>query len=181
MSPLQARLATTDFYMAEDINKSAEGEGASDSGGRGAPRDKDFSPSGDRMRAKRRRKVSYLTVNKIDVVDYKDVNILRRFINDRGKMLPSRQSGNTAKQQRMIARAIRRAREMALLPFVVTEVGPDRGGPRERGNYRGDRGDRYERYDNRDRDRDRAPEATPASQATAEPTAEVQPEPAAVE
>jgi small subunit ribosomal protein S18 len=79
-----------------------------------------------RFKSKRRRKVSYLTINKIEFVDYKDVNILKRFINDRGKMLPSRQTGNTAKQQRMIARAIRRAREMALLPFVVTEMTADR-------------------------------------------------------
>ncbi|AIE85805.1 SSU ribosomal protein S18p [Fimbriimonas ginsengisoli Gsoil 348] len=85
--------------------------------------------------------MSYLTTNKIDYVDYKEVNILRRFLNDRGKILPSRQSGNTAKQQRMIAEQIRRAREMALLPFVVTEMGSDRreyGPRRERGPRRDD-------------------------------------------
>lgn len=83
---------------------------------------------GDLVRPKkgRRRKVSYLTINKIDFVDYKEVNILKRFTNDRGKILSTRQTGNTAKQQRMVARAIRRAREMALLPFVVTEAVPDR-------------------------------------------------------
>jgi small subunit ribosomal protein S18 len=70
--------------------------------------------------------VSYLTINKIDTVDYKEINILRRFLNDRGKILPSRQTGNTAKQQRMIASAIRKAREMALLPFVVTEMSAER-------------------------------------------------------
>src|SRR5947209_18420224 len=92
--------------------------------GSSTQRDKDaLGASGEpRPRAKRRRKVSYLTANKIDTVDYKDVAVLRRFINDRGKMLPARQTGNTAKQQRMIARAIRKAREMAPLPFVVTEV-----------------------------------------------------------
>lgn len=79
-----------------------------------------------RPRGRRRRKVSYLTLHKIDYVDYKEVSILKRFINDRGKILSTRQSGNTAKQQRMIAQAIRRAREMALLPFIVTEAGPDR-------------------------------------------------------
>ena len=88
--------------------------------------DKDAEPTG-RGRGKRRRKVSYLTANKIDYVDYKETNILRRFINDRGKIMPSRQSGNTAKQQRMIASAIRKAREMALLPFVVTEMTAERG------------------------------------------------------
>jgi small subunit ribosomal protein S18 len=85
--------------------------------------DKDMVPeTGGKARGRRRRKVSYLTLQKIEHVDYKETNILRRFINDRGKMVSSRQTGNTAKQQRMIARAIRRARELALLPFVVTEM-----------------------------------------------------------
>jgi small subunit ribosomal protein S18 len=88
--------------------------------------DKDAPEPGTRFKGKRRRKVSYLTVNKIDTVDYKEVNILRRFLNERGKILPSRQTGNTAKQQRMVAGAIRKAREMALLPFVVTEMSADR-------------------------------------------------------
>lgn len=103
--------------------------------------DKDAEP-GQRFKGKRRRKVSYLTTNKIDTVDYKEVNILRRFLNERGKIVPSRQSGNTAKQQRMIAEAIRRAREMALLPFVVTEMAPDRGGygPRRERHGGSDRG-----------------------------------------
>lgn len=89
--------------------------------------DKDMpAETGGKFRGKKRRKVSYLTLNKIEMVDYKDTTILRRFINDRGKMLPSRQTGNTAKQQRMIARAIRRARELALLPFVVQEMTAER-------------------------------------------------------
>lgn len=111
----------------------------------GGPRmDKD-APMGEgpRFKGRRRRKVSYLTINKIDTVDYKEINILRRFLNDRGKILPSRQSGNTAKQQRMISGAIRKAREMALLPYVVTEMGQDRReyGRRERSYDRGPRGD----------------------------------------
>lgn len=85
-----------------------------------------------RARSRRRRKVSYLTVNKIDSVDYKDVAILRRFLTDRGKILPSRQTGNTAKQQRMISQAIKRAREMALLPFVVDEMSEEAFGRRPR-------------------------------------------------
>ncbi|MER3465691.1 MAG: 30S ribosomal protein S18, partial [Armatimonadota bacterium] len=54
-------------------------------------------------------------------VDYKDVAVLKRFINDEGKILGRRHTGATAKEQRMIARAIRRAREMALLPFVALD------------------------------------------------------------
>lgn len=96
-------------------------------GAAGARMDKDFgTETSGKFRGRKRRKVSYLTINKIEVVDYKDVNILRKFISDRGKMLPCRQTGNTAKQQRMIARAIRRARELALLPFVVAEMSADR-------------------------------------------------------
>ncbi|MBV6502961.1 MAG: 30S ribosomal protein S18 [Fimbriimonadales bacterium] len=78
-------------------------------------------PKEPRPRGKRRRKVSFLTVNKIDVVTHRDVDILRRFINDQGKILSARQTGNTAKQQRMVSLAIRRAREMALLPFTALE------------------------------------------------------------
>lgn len=100
--------------------------------------DRDGGERGPRSR--RRRKVSYLTINKIETVDYKEVNILRRFINDRGKMLPTRQTGNTAKQQRMISKAIRRAREMALLPFVVTEFSGESRPPR----VRRPRPDRYD-------------------------------------
>jgi len=118
--------------MSEDVNMpqkseastSAEAQGTRPSYGRA---DKDAPPEGgQRFKSKRRRKVSYLTINKIDTVDYKEINILRRFLNDRGKILPSRQTGNTAKQQRMIASAVRKAREMALLPFVVTEMSAER-------------------------------------------------------
>ena len=132
--------------QGNETNGEAEARSASTT-----PRDKDaLGASGEpRPRPKRRRKVSYLTANKIDTVDFKDIAILRRFINDRGKILPARQTGNTAKQQRMIARAIRKAREMALLPFVVSEAGPERprerGGYRERGEFRGDRERSYER------------------------------------
>ncbi|MBV6458232.1 MAG: 30S ribosomal protein S18 [Fimbriimonadaceae bacterium] len=104
----------------------------SNSGGAPTPertfRDKDSAlgaagiPGEPKFKGRKRRKVSYLTINKIEYVDYKDVAILRRFINDRGKILPARQTGNTAKQQRMISRAVHRAREMALLPFVVKEM-----------------------------------------------------------
>jgi small subunit ribosomal protein S18 len=79
-----------------------------------------------RPRSKKRKKISYLTVNKIWDVDYKDTALLKKFINERGKMLSSRQTGATASQQRVIAIAIKRAREMALIPFVVTEMSTER-------------------------------------------------------
>jgi small subunit ribosomal protein S18 len=107
--------------MSEELKQNAP---AAAMAAAAARMDKDADAA--RPKGKRKRKVSYLTLNKIETVDYKEVNILRRFINDRGKMLPARQTGNTAAQQRMISTAIRRAREMALLPFVVTEMTAER-------------------------------------------------------
>lgn len=54
-----------------------------------------------------------------DYIDWKDVDYLKRFIPERGKIMPRRISGVTAKDQRRLARAIKRARTMALLPFVA--------------------------------------------------------------
>lgn len=96
-----------------------------------------------RAKPRRRRKVSFLTLNKIDYVDYKDIATLQKFVSERGKILPSRQTGNTAKQQRMISNAIKSAREMALLPFVVRETVDT--GPRRRSM--GDRPDRNQGED----------------------------------
>lgn len=150
-------------------------QGTNTSADAGFARDKDGPPEGGRFKGRKRRKVSYLTINKIDSVDYKDVAVLRRFINDRGKILPSRQSGNTAKQQRMITRAIYRARELALLPFVVQEMGSDRkeyGPRRDRGDrpYRDDRGPREPREERAPRE---AASAEPAATAAAsEPVVE---------
>ncbi|MEM6518725.1 MAG: 30S ribosomal protein S18 [Cyanobacteria bacterium P01_D01_bin.71] len=56
-----------------------------------------------------------------DVIDYKDVDLLRKFITERGKILPRRISGLTAQQQRALTTAIKRARMLALLPYVNTE------------------------------------------------------------
>ena len=67
----------------------------------------------------RRRKVCSFCVDSIESVDYKDVGRLRRFLSDRGKILPRRITGNCAKHQRQLTRAIKRARIMALLPFTV--------------------------------------------------------------
>ena len=75
-------------------------------------------PGGPKRGRFKRRKVSYLTINKITRVDYKNVTLLRQFTDDRGKIVPRRRSGATAKEQRMIAIAIKLAREIALLPFV---------------------------------------------------------------
>ena len=66
-----------------------------------------------------RRKVCAFCVDKIDHVDYKNVNRMRRFVSDRGKILPRRTTGTCASHQRMLTHAIKRAREIALLPFTA--------------------------------------------------------------
>ncbi|MCM3762804.1 30S ribosomal protein S18 [Alkalihalobacillus oceani] len=66
----------------------------------------------------KRRKVCFFTVNKIEKIDYKDVDLLKRFISERGKILPRRVTGTSAKYQRQLTIAIKRARQIALLPYV---------------------------------------------------------------
>ena len=68
---------------------------------------------------RRRRKVCAFCVDKLDSIDYKDVAKLRRYMSERGKILPRRMSGNCAKHQRQLSEAIKRARAIALLPFTV--------------------------------------------------------------
>jgi small subunit ribosomal protein S18 len=65
-----------------------------------------------------RKKVCKLCLKKAKAVDYKEVDLLRRFVTDRGKILPRRITGTCAKHQRMVSRAIMRARAVALLPYV---------------------------------------------------------------
>ena len=65
------------------------------------------------------RKVCYFTKNKITYIDYKDVELLKKFILANGKITPRRVTGTSAKYQRMLAIAIKRARQMALLPYVA--------------------------------------------------------------
>lgn len=69
-----------------------------------------------------RKKVCVFCADGIDYLDYKNANRLRKFTSDRGKILPRRQSGNCAKHQRMVTQAVKRAREIALLPFVADQA-----------------------------------------------------------
>ena len=66
-----------------------------------------------------RKKVCSFCVDKVEHIDYKDAGKLRRFITERGKILPRRISGNCAKHQRQVTLAIKRARHIALLPFTA--------------------------------------------------------------
>ncbi len=70
----------------------------------------------DRTRRPRKRVCSFC-VDKATVIDYKDVNKLKKYVTERGKILPRRISGNCAKHQRILTSAIKKARVMALLPF----------------------------------------------------------------
>lgn len=66
-----------------------------------------------------RRKVCAFCVDKVEQIDYKDANKLRRYITERGKILPRRISGNCAIHQRQMTIAIKRSRHMALMPYSI--------------------------------------------------------------
>jgi small subunit ribosomal protein S18 len=80
------------------------------SGGRGG--------AGGRNRF-RRRKVCRFCLDKVDIIDFKDVKLLQNYIPERSKVLPRRISGSCAPHQRMLAEAIKRARNIALLPYAA--------------------------------------------------------------
>lgn len=67
----------------------------------------------------RRRKMCRFCMDKVDLIDFKDVKLLQNYIPERGKVLPRRISGSCAPHQRMLAEAIKRARNIALLPYAA--------------------------------------------------------------
>ncbi|MHC1749044.1 MAG: 30S ribosomal protein S18 [Cellulosilyticaceae bacterium] len=71
-----------------------------------------------KRRSRRRRKVNQFAGDNIKKINYKDINTLRKFISERGKILPRRITGNSAKAQRKLTVAIKRARHIALLPYT---------------------------------------------------------------
>src|SRR5580704_2789915 len=84
-----------------------------------------------------KKKVCIFCKDRIDYVDYKDVNLLRKFMSDRGKIRARRVSGNCAQHQRDVAVAIKTSRELALLPYTQRTTTERPGG---RGGGRGGRG-----------------------------------------
>src|ERR1700676_4275039 len=104
-------------------------------------RDRGTKRVGKEVRPTRgKKKICVFCKDHMDWVDYKDVNLLRRFMSDRGKIRARRVSGNCAQHQREVAVAIKTARELALLPYTqrtTTERGPGRG------QGRGGRGSSY--------------------------------------
>jgi small subunit ribosomal protein S18 len=111
----------------------------------GGPQTKDRRPI--------KKKTSILTSENIEWIDYKDVNLLRRFMSERAKIRARRVTGNDQQQQAAVARAIKVAREMALLPYSVRQVTQRSKGRRDR---------------DRDRDREAPAEATEAAAAAAD-------------
>jgi small subunit ribosomal protein S18 len=89
---------------------SSERGGKPAAGGRGGPARRPFF---------RRRKTCPFSGANAPKIDYKDVKLLSRFISERGKIVPSRITAVSAKKQRELAQAIKRARNLALLPFVI--------------------------------------------------------------
>ncbi|MBU0580318.1 MAG: 30S ribosomal protein S18 [Candidatus Margulisbacteria bacterium] len=71
------------------------------------------------IRRKRRKRTSIFFKEKIEVLDYKDMDKIRNLISDRGKILPARNTGCIAKHQRKAAKAIKRARNVGILPYTI--------------------------------------------------------------
>jgi small subunit ribosomal protein S18 len=109
-----------------------------------------------------KKKTSILTSESIEWVDYKDVNLLRRFMSERAKIRARRVTGNDQQQQAAVARAIKVAREMALLPYSVRQVTQRSKGRRDR--------DR----DGRGRDEQAAPTESEATAADVEAMEDVE-------
>jgi small subunit ribosomal protein S18 len=89
-----------------------------------------------------KKKTSVLLTDKVEFVDYKDVNLLQRFVSDRSKIRNRRVTGNDVQQQRDIANAIKNAREMALIPYSKRVSQTRAGRPPRDGDDRRERGPR---------------------------------------
>jgi small subunit ribosomal protein S18 len=98
-----------------------QGRSGGASGGRGRAGDKKPTDKekGQRRTLFRRRKVCKFCADKIDDINYKDVKLIGPFVPERGKILPRRISGTCAKHQRKLQTAIKRARQIALIPYVT--------------------------------------------------------------
>jgi small subunit ribosomal protein S18 len=126
------------------------------------PRREGGGPGGPRKGKRqyfRKKKVCRFCVEKVDFIDYKKAEILAPFVQERGKILPRRMTGTCSRHQRWLGEAIKRARNIALLPFAGLAEG---AASSLRGSGRGDRGDRGDRGERGDRgggDRGERPEA----------------------
>ena len=106
--------------MAFGQGRSGGGGGGGRSGsGRGGDKKVGDKEKGQRRTLFRRRKVCKFCADKIDDINYKDVKLIGPFVPERGKILPRRISGTCAKHQRKLQTAIKRARQIALIPYVT--------------------------------------------------------------
>ena len=110
--------------MATPTSGGGSGERPAGGGGggrsldRGPRRGGPGGPGGGRKQYFRRRKVCKFCDEKIDVIDYKDVRMVSQFVSDRGKILPRRLTGTCSPHQRLLTVAIKRARNLAFIPFA---------------------------------------------------------------
>ena len=91
------------------------------------------------LNKKFKKKTSVLVTEKVEFIDYKDVNLLQRFVSDRSKIRNRRVTGNDVQQQREVANAVKNAREMALLPYTKRVSQTRAGRPPRDGEERGER------------------------------------------
>jgi small subunit ribosomal protein S18 len=91
------------------------------------------------LNKKFKKKTSVLVTDKVEYIDYKDVNLLNRFVSDRSKIRNRRVTGNDVQQQREVANAVKNAREMALLPYTKRVSQTRAGRPPRDGEERGER------------------------------------------
>ena len=110
------------------------------------------------LNKKFKKKTSVLVTDKVEYIDYKDVNLLNRFVSDRSKIRNRRVTGNDVQQQREVANAVKNAREMALLPYTKRVSQTRAGRPPRDGEERGERRPR--------RDDGGGAPSTPAADAT---------------
>lgn len=101
--------------MSDQKSEPRKSGGSSGSGSSGPGK----GGAGGKRQYFRRRKVCKFCVEKIDRIDYKDVRMLQQFVAERGKIIPRRVSGACTQHQRRLARAIKQARNIALLPFAA--------------------------------------------------------------
>ena len=104
--------AVTETQATVENENTSAAQGSEDSQDRGDAR-------GRRRPMRRRRKVCAFCEDEKKAIDFKDVNTLKKYVSERGKILPRRITGNCAKHQRAITLAVKRARHVALMPYTV--------------------------------------------------------------
>ena len=110
---------TTDSNPSSENATKDKGENKSENKGEDASPSKELRSPIVRMRRFSRRRVCPLSVDGAPEVDYKDLPLLQRYISERGKIIPARLSGVSRKKQRELAAAVKRARYLALLPYIA--------------------------------------------------------------